>query len=424
MRSCSRHYRLAVRIVSGRDAVPVVTQILRQPENKHAGISRRKRAVLPHLGNFFISNIYEAITGNRRLPKALLKRAVANGLSREHLDAVYRQARSPEELPALLLRIADDRLHKALYWDEIGVKNRARENFFESTLWDLYASCLINDPGARSRIIERFSSSYATAAPHFANPAEPIDIPYLSTSIKGYLRVPSLQPKPAAEAEAEPCINVNHPCVILFNGIGSPKEELHLTENALLAIGAATMSFDYPSGGFEDATQGSLGFDTEELANSLFLYLASRIDIDTSRVALLGLSVGGRLALYAALRQPERFRAIATLSAPYEMLADLDLLLPVMKREYAVAPGCTKASIFEMAKCTPLRGQLINLTSSVLVIGGGKDLIAMPEETRTIYDQCGSSDKKLIVCPAAGHNCNEMMPSLRHEIAQWLRQRL
>ena len=58
------------------------------------------------------------------------------------------------------------------------------------------------------------------------------------------------------------------------------------------------------------------------------------------------------------------------------------------------------------------------------MLGGGKDLIAMPEETRAIYEQCGATDKKLIICPSAGHNCDDMMPSLRYEIAQWLKQRL
>jgi pimeloyl-ACP methyl ester carboxylesterase len=402
-----------------------MAQNLRQPLTRHASISRRRRAVLPHLGNYFLANIYEAITGNRRLPKTLSSRAVANGLSREHVDAVYRQAKTPDELPALLLRIADDRLHKALYWDEIGVKNRSRENFLESTLWDLYACCLISEPAARARVIERFRSSYALAAPHFVNAAMPVEIPYLSTSIKGYLRLPG-QPKSAdGESDIEHSyISVNHPCVILFSSIGAPKEELHLTENSLLATGAATLSFDYPAGGFEESGQSAFTFDAEELANALYLFLSSLTEIDASRIALMGFSIGGRLALYAALRQPERFRAIATLSAPYEMLADLDLLLPVMKREFAVTTSCVKSSIFDLARSTPLRGQLTSLTSSVLLVGGGKDLVAMPEETRAIYEQCGSSDKKLIICPAAGHNCNEMMPSLRHEIAQWLRQRL
>jgi hypothetical protein len=48
----------------------------------------------------------------------------------------------------------------------------------------------------------------------------------------------------------------------------------------------------------------------------------------------------------------------------------------------------------------------------------------MPEETKMIYEQIGAGDKKLIVCPGASHNCYEMMPSLRHEIAQWIKQRL
>jgi alpha-beta hydrolase superfamily lysophospholipase len=99
-------------------------------------------------------------------------------------------------------------------------------------------------------------------------------------------------------------------------------------------------------------------------------------------------------------------------------------LLPAMQHELAASTNCSKAAIFDLARRTPLRPLLPYMKTPLLAVGGGRDIIAMPDETRAIYEECGSTDKKLIICAGAGHNCFEMMPSLRHEIAQWIRQRL
>ena len=40
------------------------------------------------------------------------------------------------------------------------------------------------------------------------------------------------------------------------------------------------------------------------------------------------------------------------------------------------------------------------------------------------WEMPGAPDKKLLYIPNAGHGCYEMMPSLRYEIAQWIRQRI
>jgi len=393
-----------------------MTQNLKPSLISHSRFSRRKRAVLPHLGNFFFGNIYRALTGNKRLPKALFNRAVSNGLNREQLEAVFSQVRDREELAPAMLSIAATQLQQALYWDDVGVKNRARDNYLESAFWEIYAAQLLIDPSARAKSIARCRTSYAMAAPHFTNPAQEVEINYLGGVLKGYLRVPS-----PAQDDPQQFISANHACVVLFNGISTPKEELYFTENSLLAVGVATLSFDYP---FSDDGQSLTALDPEELGNSLLSTLSTRSDIDMSRLVAYGTSIGGRIALLVVAKFQQRFQAVVTLSAPYDLLTDLDLLLPVMKREYAASQQCSKTILFDLARQTTLRGQLEEIVAPTLVIGGGKDLIAMPEETRIIYEQIGASDKKLIICPGAGHACHEMMPSLRHQIAQWIKQRL
>lgn len=394
-----------------------MTHTTKQAAIRHARFSRRRRAVLPHLGNFFFGNLFNAITGNKRFPRPLFNRAIANGLNKEQLETVCRQIRDREELAPAMLSIAENQLQHALYWHDVGVKNRARDNYLESAFWELFGSLLLQDAASRAKSLARCRASYALAAPHFVNPAQEVIVDYLGTTLKGYLRLPSL----LNSTEEPTAINANHPCVVLFNGISTPKEELYFTENSLLAVGLATFSFDYP---LADDGQLLAGLDSEELGNALLFTLAAHPEVDMSRLVAYGSSIGGRIALSVAAKFNERFRAIAALSTPYDLLSDLDLLLPAMRRECAAPPLCSKSTLFDIARQTELRGQLENIEIPALIIGGGKDVIAMPEETRLIYEQIKSSDKKLIVCSGASHNCSEMMPSLRHEIAQWIKQRL
>lgn len=393
-----------------------MTHNITKGQVQHSRISRRKRAVLPHLGNFFFGNIYHALTGNKRLPRPLFRRAVANGIDREQLEAVWRQVHDRDDLPPLMLAIAENRLQQALYWHDVGVRNRARDNYLEATFWEIYASLLATDPMARQKSIARARTSYALAAPHFANPAEEIDIHYMGMALKGYLRLPM-----PVDGETTSIINTNHPCVILFNGISTTKEELYFTENSLLSLGIATLSFDYP---FTPEANSMVALETEELGNSLLLAVSGRPEIDMTRLVAYGISVGGRIALSIAAKYNQRFRAVASISAPYDMLNDLDLLLPAMRREFAASQECSKATVFDIARQTPLRGELERIAVPSLIVGGGKDIVAMPEETKMVYEQIGAGDKKLMICPGASHNCYEMMPSLRHEIAQWIKQRL
>ena len=398
-----------------------MTQALTQHTMRHTRFSRKRRAMLPHLGNLFLGKLYHALGGIHG-QTTLFKRAVANGLRREHLESIIRQAKVSSDLPRLLYGVGENHFHRALYWHDVGVKSRARDHYLESSLWYLYAAVSATAPSLHEKALARCESSYLLASPHFTNPAELVAIQYPAGMLSAYLRLPVARVEEHTEGNAY--INANFPVAVLFNSLNAPKEELHLTENALLATGVATLSFDYPGYGLKNNGTDLSNFDVEELGNSLLLFLASRPEIDNSRVAAYGSGIGGRLALYIAAKFTDRFRAIAALSAPLDLLADVHLLLPAMQHELAASTTCSKATIFDLARRTPLRPLLPYMKTPLLAVGGGRDIVAMPEETRAIYEECGSTDKKLVICAGAGHNCFEMMPSLRHEIAQWIRQRL
>lgn len=381
------------------------------PESRHPLRKIRSRRAAANPGKTVLGNIYEAITGLRPVPAAFIRRAVANGLDKDHLADAIRRAKSAHKLPDYMMAMSERKRERALYWDELGVKPTAKDNYLESSFWGLYAEILTIDPVRKSQIYKQYSQSYACAAPHLSSPGTAVNIGFVASTLCGYLRTP---------VATEESLDARLPCVIILNGICSPKEELHYLENSLLARGFATLSMDYPG---QSGSHPPSPFDVAEFANSLCLFLSTRPEIDCSRLSLYGISLGARIALFMAIAFPDRFKSVVSISAPYDLTGGLNQLTPAFARELLLPGFAVRKSLQEIAQQTPIEDNLGGLTTPVLVAGGGKDLITLPEETRYIFEQIDSADKKLLLCPGANHNLYEMMPSIRYEIAQWLWQR-
>lgn len=377
--------------------------------------SRRRNNDLRNLGRHVWHDIVQAVTGNVSSGSSLVERAAAAGLSREDFQDALASGNTDAEIATELLKVARSHYGKGAYWADLGVKTQARDNYLTAMLWCLFAELFIEEPFLRSRVHPLYQDAYRKAGESFSSPIRQVSVGYGEGTLTAYLRLP--------ETPGTITRLASKPCAILLNGLSSTKEELHFTENALLAADIATLSFDYP-GMHEDTSQALQTLDVDALAYSLCALLAAQREIDITRVALYGVSFGARLALHLSTMMPERFKAVVALSAPFDMLADVQTLHSTLEQEAAIYPGTTTSALVEFGKKTSLANRLQRITAPLLVAGGGRDLIALPEETSFIYELAASADKKLILCPSAGHVCSEMMPSLRHEIAQWIKQRV
>ena len=230
-------------------------------------------------------------------------RAIANGLNKDEMETVLRQSNSKMNCKNIFALVADAYEGKAKYYDELGLKPRAKDHYFHSALWNFYAHLLMADGAERAKRYALSAFNYAQAAKHFEGTTTKISIPYLSHTLAGYLRLPGLQ-RQAAESET-----IRYSTVIIVNALDSTKEELYYTENAFLKAGMATLSFDHLGSG-ESQCDGNPVFDANDLANALSLFLPRRPQIDCQRIALHGLSFGGNLALKLAAEFPTRFKPL------------------------------------------------------------------------------------------------------------------
>ena len=155
------------------------------------------------------------------------------------------------------------------------------------------------DPRA-TRAFDLQTETFRKAAALFSPPVEQIEIPYDGTTLPGYFY--------RANADSRPSRTI-----ILTGGYDSTAEELYFF-NAAAAIrrGYNCIAFDGPGQGAALIKQ-SLYFrpDWENVVRPVVDYLVARTDVDSDRIALMGLSFGGYLAPRGASGEPRLAALIA-----------------------------------------------------------------------------------------------------------------
>lgn len=116
------------------------------------------------------------------------------------------------------------------------------------------------------------------ALPHLRPAGERVRIPYEGAELFGILRKPAGIAKP--------------PVVVMVMGLDSAKEEMGAYEEPFLARGIAILAFDGPGQG-EGEYDFAIRGDYEQPVKAVFDWLETRRDLDTDRVALWGVSMGG-----------------------------------------------------------------------------------------------------------------------------------
>lgn len=153
--------------------------------------------------------------------------------------------------------------------------------------------------------MDRQRDAFVKAMALFAHPGEAIEIPYESTTLPGYLLLPSSESGP-------------FPLVVITGGYDGTKEECFLAGGAeALDRGYACLLFDGPGQG-EALLHQDLFFrpDWEHVVTPVVDYAISRPEIDKDRIALLGRSWGGYLAPRAATAE-HRLTAVIADAAQY-----------------------------------------------------------------------------------------------------------
>lgn len=242
------------------------------------------------------------------------------------------------------------------------------------------------------------------ALPLLRPPGERVTIPYLGRQLFGILR------KPAGTARP--------PVVAMCVGLDSTKEEMEVYENIFLTRGIATLAFDGPGQG-EAEYEIPIRGDYEVPVRSVVDFIETRSDLDASRIAVWGVSLGGYYAARAAAFE-RRLKACISLSGPFNWVETFDSRNELSREAFKVrSHSKTMEEAREIAKTLMLEGVAKNITCPIYIVGGELDHLTPPHNAQRIADEV-SGPKVINIVKGGNHVVNNRRYMYQTQTADWL----
>lgn len=268
---------------------------------------------------------------------------------------------------------------------------------------------------AYAKSIETFGEFARLASP----PIERVEVPYDGTSFPAWF-VP-------AESDAS-----ERPGIVYLPGWDSTKEQGVMFALAVRERGFSTLLCDSPGIGESVAYRGLVNrHDYEVPAGAAFDYLASRSEIDSGRIATVGLSLGGyRVARAVAFDQ--RFAAAVAWGAIWDFRRTWEGFrdnprgnVPTpTAHSLAVMGAGSLDEVWEKLGDWNLTGVADKIRCPFLILHGEHDALVPSEDAQRMYDEAGSSTKQLKVFTEAeggAAHCQNDNRILAHDyISDWL----
>ncbi len=247
-------------------------------------------------------------------------------------------------------------------------------------------------------------------------PGEVVEIPYeKGVSMPAYF----IKPKQGAK----------HPVLISFGGLDSFKDELwFMTGRGAVQRGIAVLMVDGPGqGGTLRRHKIPSRYDYEVPVGRCIDYLLARKDIDPTRIAVSGSSLGG---YYSARAGSKERRLAACIS--HGAIWDVEQRFRDRGEGHALANHMkwvfganSMAGAIEKARRFKLEGVLGEMRCPYLVLHGGHDVLGV-ENSRTVYEYAKSKGVKVTLRltseeETGAEHCQHDNPTLGQELMiDWL----
>jgi fermentation-respiration switch protein FrsA (DUF1100 family) len=246
------------------------------------------------------------------------------------------------------------------------------------------------------------------ALPHLRPPGERVQIPYEGGTLAGILRKPLGYDKPAV--------------VVMAVGLDSTKEEGDAYEAPFLARGMATLMFDGPGQG-EGQYDFAIRGDYEVPVSAVLDYVATRRDLDSSRVGMWGVSLGGYYAPRAAAFD-KRIQACIALGGPFDWGAAWDGLPELTREAFRARSHCeTQELAHAHATTLTLEGVAQNITCPIYIVNGRLDRIVPAADAERLA-RAVKGPATLMMIEDGNHIATNRAYRWRSQSADWMRERL
>ncbi|HEX6300369.1 MAG TPA: alpha/beta fold hydrolase [Acidimicrobiia bacterium] len=264
----------------------------------------------------------------------------------------------------------------------------------------------VDDEQAHAHGLAKMIECHDRALPYMEPSVEKVTIPFPEADLVGLLSVPHERPAPL---------------VILLPGLDSTKETRHGGRGPLLRRGMAVLSLDGPGQG-EMSPKLAIRHDYEVAVTAALDFLEGSDAVDTTRVGLIGASLGGYYACRAAAFEPRVTAAVAN-CGPYDWAACWDELPEVTRgafRQYSWSESDGEAR--EKAKRLDLTGVAEKITQPLVVVHGMLDPLIGVEHARRIADEAPNAT--LITVDDATHGVSNLAYKFAPWVNDWMAERL
>lgn len=247
------------------------------------------------------------------------------------------------------------------------------------------------------------------ALPHLSPPGRRIEIGFEGAKLVGVLRLPSGHGP--------------HPAILLLSGLDSAKEEQKSVEETFLERGIATFTVDGPGQGEAEYDLPIRG-DWSLPGKALLDALGAEPDIDESRLAVWGVSLGGYYAPRVAAAVGDRVRACVALAGPYDFGDCWDGLPLLTRQTFQIRSGAgSDEEAHRIASTLSMEGSAGAIQAPLLIVFGRKDRLIPWQHAERLAAEAGG-EVELLMLEDGNHGCANLAPRHRPYTADWVAERL
>ena len=307
--------------------------------------------------------------------------------------------RDKDEWAAAFMGVADRYMKEAKSLEKT---DPAKANADYIRAWRLYSFGRWPIPASpgKQRSYEKALEAFRAHAEFWDPPLEIVRIPFEGKEIIGYLRLPKNPTGPV-------------PLVLAVNGLDSRKEDLAESFSAILPFGVGYLAVDGPGTGQNPI---KVSENADRMLSRVLDYIATRSEIDKTRVAMHGVSWGAYWATKMAIVERTRIKGASAQSPPTDKFFQKGFLMDSLigNREYLFDQVPALMAIFDnvhtvdelaaaLEKISLVKqGLLGKPMSPMLILAGVKDTQVPISDIYLLLDQ-GDVPKTAWINPQGGH---------------------
>jgi alpha-beta hydrolase superfamily lysophospholipase len=350
-------------------------------------------------------DVFIRLFGASALPAGANRGRLARmGLPSDVTEHALRRVRSVRDWDLAWTWAAQWFLGEGRVHQRVGQEDAAALSQQHAALAYHLAGMLVFDDPRKIRALRASASSLYARSLSVLRPAvRRIETPWRATHLPGYLALPETVSGPV-------------PLAVILNGTSTSKEETLLWSDAFLDQGLAVLALDWPGSG-ESSLHVPPTPDCDDFIEGVIDVVSGEPAIDSTRIGLVGFSLGGAVAAFAAAHD-RRVGAIVAVTPPFDPQPWFARAQPLLRRHLATIAG-GEEQLTRLTSAFALPGIIGRVRCPVLVFGAGRDLIVPPEEAIRYCVAVGEHGT-LVWYPDGRHGLYEELSDWTAEAARWL----